>query len=101
MCEIVSRQAMIVSLMADNNKESWHTLIKQVEDAGHDIELNFGCPHGMTEREMGAAVGQDPSDCPYGGGMGDEKSDHPGHHQTDAHVHSVVPTGKAVVEAGT
>ena len=35
-------RAMIVSLMADNNKESWHTLIKQVEDAGaHGIELNF------------------------------------------------------------
>src|ERR1035437_3405871 len=54
-------RAMVVSLMADNTKESWHELIKKVEDTGaHGLELNFGCPHGMTERGMGAAVGQDP-----------------------------------------
>ena len=54
-------RAMIISLMADNDKNSWHELIKKVEDTGaHGLELNFGCPHGMTERGMGAAVGQDP-----------------------------------------
>src|ERR1035438_8131542 len=53
-------RALVVSLMADNNRQSWHDLIKQVEDTGaHGLELNFGCPHGMTERGMGAAVGQD------------------------------------------
>ena len=32
-----------------------------VEDTGADgVELNFGCPHGMSERGMGAAVGQVP-----------------------------------------
>ena len=32
-----------------------------MEDTGADaIELNFGCPHGMSERGMGAAVGQVP-----------------------------------------
>ena len=52
---------MVVSLMADNDRKSWHELIKKVEDTGaHGFELNFGCPHGMTERGMGAAVGQDP-----------------------------------------
>src|SRR5258707_6391000 len=54
-------RAMVVSLMADNDRESWHELIKKVEDTGaHGFELNFGCPHGMTERGMGASVGQDP-----------------------------------------
>ena len=54
-------RAMVVSLMADNDRKSWHELIKKVEDTGaHGLELNFGCPHGMTERGMGAAVGQDP-----------------------------------------
>src|SRR4029078_470816 len=29
--------------------------------AGADgVELNFGCPHGMCERGMGSAVGQEP-----------------------------------------
>ena len=37
------------------------TLIQKVEDAGCDgLELNFGCPHGMCERGMGSAVGQEP-----------------------------------------
>jgi dihydropyrimidine dehydrogenase (NAD+) subunit PreA len=32
-----------------------------VEDTGCDgVELNFGCPHGMSERGMGSAVGQVP-----------------------------------------
>ena len=53
--------AVIVSLMVESNPEAWDTIIKQVEQAGADgIELNFGCPHGMSERGMGAAVGQVP-----------------------------------------
>ena len=36
-------------------------IIKQVEQAGADgIELNFGCPHGMSERGMGSCFGQVP-----------------------------------------
>lgn len=52
--------AVIGSLMVQSKKE-WHQIIKDVENAGVDgIELNFGCPHGMCERGMGSAVGQDP-----------------------------------------
>src|SRR5258708_17442630 len=54
-------RAMIVSLMADNDKKSWHEPIKKVEDTGaHGFELNIVCPHGMTERRMGAAVRPQP-----------------------------------------
>ena len=53
--------AVIASLMVET-KEQWHQIIKDVENAGADgIELNFGCPHGMCERGMGSAVGQEPS----------------------------------------
>ncbi|MBI2258124.1 MAG: NAD-dependent dihydropyrimidine dehydrogenase subunit PreA [Flavobacteriia bacterium] len=52
--------AVIASLMVDTRQE-WETIIKEVQDAGADgIELNFGCPHGMCERGMGSAVGQEP-----------------------------------------
>ncbi len=52
--------AVIASLMVESKKE-WHQIIKDVENAGVDgIELNFGCPHGMSERGMGSAVGQEP-----------------------------------------
>lgn len=53
--------AVIASLMVESNRESWHDAVKRVEDAGVDgLELNFGCPHGMSERGMGSAVGQVP-----------------------------------------
>ncbi|MFB6307478.1 MAG: NAD-dependent dihydropyrimidine dehydrogenase subunit PreA, partial [Flavobacteriales bacterium] len=52
--------AVIASLMVES-KEEWQQIIQDVENAGVDgIELNFGCPHGMCERGMGSAVGQEP-----------------------------------------
>src|SRR6201995_3065304 len=95
-------RAMIVSLMADNDRESWHELIKKVEDTGaHGLELNFGCPHGMTERGMGAAVGQDPEIARMVVEWVMEAATIPVITKLTPNVHSVVPTGKAVVEAGT
>ena len=56
--------AVIASLMVDSKREAWHEIVKQAEDAGSDgLELNFGCPHGMSERGMGSAVGQVPEYC--------------------------------------
>ncbi|HCJ0518870.1 TPA: tRNA-dihydrouridine synthase, partial [Pseudomonas aeruginosa] len=54
-------RALIVSLMVPCVEESWKYILPLVEATGADgIELNFGCPHGMPERGMGAAVGQVP-----------------------------------------
>ncbi len=54
-------QAVVVSLMVESNREAWHEIVRKVNDTGADgFELNFGCPHGMSERGMGAAVGQVP-----------------------------------------
>ncbi len=53
--------AVVASLMVES-REEWHQIVKDVENAGADgIELNFGCPHGMCERGMGSAVGQEPN----------------------------------------
>jgi dihydropyrimidine dehydrogenase (NAD+) subunit PreA len=55
------RNAVIASLMVESTREAWHRIVRQAEDAGSDgLELNFGCPHGMSERGMGSAVGQVP-----------------------------------------
>ena len=55
------KHAVIVSLMVETKRSSWHEMVKRAEDTGADgLELNFGCPHGMSERGMGAAVGQVP-----------------------------------------
>ncbi|XP_027169016.1 dihydropyrimidine dehydrogenase (NADP(+)), chloroplastic [Coffea eugenioides] len=51
---------LIASIMEEYDKAAWHELIDRVEQTGVDaIEINFSCPHGMPERKMGAAVGQD------------------------------------------
>jgi len=54
-------RALIVSLMVPCQEQSWQKILAQVEATGADgVELNFGCPHGMSERGMGSAVGQVP-----------------------------------------
>ena len=54
-------RAMVVSLMVPCEEQNWVGILKKVEDTGADgVELNFGCPHGMSERGMGSAVGQVP-----------------------------------------
>jgi dihydropyrimidine dehydrogenase (NAD+) subunit PreA len=54
------KHALIASLMVET-RENWREIIKKAEDTGCDgLELNFGCPHGMCERGMGSAVGQEP-----------------------------------------
>jgi len=53
--------AVIASLMVESRRESWQEITHRANDSGADmVELNFGCPHGMSERGMGAAVGQVP-----------------------------------------
>jgi len=54
-------RALVVSVMFPMQESAWAEYLPRIEDTGADgIELNFGCPHGMSERGMGAAVGQVP-----------------------------------------
>ncbi|KAG9276514.1 dihydropyrimidine dehydrogenase a, tandem duplicate 1 [Astyanax mexicanus] len=52
---------IISSIMCSYNKADWTELAKMAEASGADaLELNLSCPHGMGERGMGLACGQDP-----------------------------------------
>ncbi len=54
-------RAVVVSLMVPCEEAAWRAILPLVEETGADgVELNFGCPHGMSERGMGSAVGQVP-----------------------------------------
>ena len=54
-------RAVVVSLMVPCVEDAWKAILPVVEETGADgVELNFGCPHGMSERGMGSAVGQVP-----------------------------------------
>lgn len=59
--KLFPKHTVIASVMVESKKEAWQEIIKQIQDTGVDgFELNFGCPHGMSERGMGSAMGQDP-----------------------------------------
>ncbi len=53
---------LIASIMEEYRRDAWIEIVKRVQDTGVDaLELNFSCPHGLPERRMGAAMGEDPS----------------------------------------
>lgn len=53
---------LIASVMEEYRRDAWVEIIERCEAAGVDgFELNFSCPHGLPERRMGAAMGQDPA----------------------------------------
>uniref|UniRef100_A0A3B3I1B5 Dihydropyrimidine dehydrogenase [NADP(+)] n=1 Tax=Oryzias latipes TaxID=8090 RepID=A0A3B3I1B5_ORYLA len=55
------KNVVISSIMCAYNKDDWTVLAKMAEASGADaLELNLSCPHGMGERGMGLACGQDP-----------------------------------------
>lgn len=52
---------IIGSIMAEINKKDWQDLTVELQNSGIDaLELNFSCPHGMPEKGIGHAIGQDP-----------------------------------------
>jgi dihydroorotate dehydrogenase subfamily 1 len=51
---------VIASIMEEYNKDAWIEIVERVQATGvAGFELNFSCPHGLPERKMGAAMGQD------------------------------------------
>ena len=54
-------RVLIASIMEEFDRGAWEELIERCEESGVDgFEVNFSCPHGMPERKMGMAMGQDP-----------------------------------------
>ena len=52
---------LIASIMEEHERARWHELVERTQATGIDaFELNLSCPHGLPERRMGAAMGQDP-----------------------------------------
>ena len=54
-------RVLIGSIMEEYNRDAWVEIIERCQEAGVDgLELNFSCPHGLPERKMGSAMGEDP-----------------------------------------
>src|ERR1700686_5358350 len=94
-------RAVIVSAMVESKPETWHDVIRRIQDTGADgIELNYGCPHGMNERGMGSAVGQVPEYCEQITRWVMEVAKLPVIVKLTPNVSNIVLPGRAAVAAG-
>lgn len=95
------KHALIISLMVESKREAWHEIAKKVEDTGADgVELNFGCPHGMSERGMGSAMGQVPEYTCMVTEWVKEATSLPVIVKLTPNVTSITPPGRAAVKGG-
>jgi dihydropyrimidine dehydrogenase (NAD+) subunit PreA len=93
--------AVIVSLMVESKREAWHEIVKRAQDTGADgFELNFGCPHGMSERGMGSAMGQVPEYTCMVTEWVKEVSELPVIVKLTPNVAHIVPPGRAAQRGG-
>ena len=54
-------RVLVASIMEEFRRDAWHEIVERCQEAGVDaLELNLSCPHGLPERKMGSAMGQDP-----------------------------------------
>ena len=91
-------RAVVVSAMVESKPEAWHDIVRRIEDTGADaIELNYGCPHGMSERGMGSAVGQVPEYCSMITSWVTEVSSLPVIVKLTPNVTNIVPPARAAV----
>jgi dihydropyrimidine dehydrogenase (NADP+)/dihydropyrimidine dehydrogenase (NAD+) subunit PreA len=54
-------RVLIASIMEEYRKDAWVEIVERCQNAGVDaLECNFSCPHGLPERRMGSAMGENP-----------------------------------------
>jgi dihydroorotate dehydrogenase subfamily 1 len=54
-------KVLVASIMEEGRKEAWQEITRAVQETGVDaFEMNLSCPHGLPERRMGMAMGEDP-----------------------------------------
>lgn len=54
-------KVLVASIMEEGRREAWQEITKAVQETGVDaFEMNLSCPHGLPERRMGMAMGEDP-----------------------------------------
>ncbi len=51
---------LVASIAEEYSRDAWVEIVERVQATGVDaLELNLSCPHGLPERNMGSAMGQD------------------------------------------
>jgi dihydropyrimidine dehydrogenase (NADP+)/dihydropyrimidine dehydrogenase (NAD+) subunit PreA len=92
---------LIASVMEECRRDAWVEIIERCQDAGVDaFELNFSCPHGLPERKMGAAMGENPDIVREVSGWVMEVAKIPVWAKMTPNVTHIVDPGRAALEAG-
>src|SRR6185295_13146734 len=54
-------RVLIASIMEEYRQDAWSEIVERCQEVGVDaFECNFSCPHGLPERRMGSAMGENP-----------------------------------------
>ena len=55
------QKMLVASIMEELERSRWHAIVRAIQETGVDaLELNLSCPHGLPERKMGMAMGENP-----------------------------------------
>jgi dihydroorotate dehydrogenase subfamily 1 len=92
---------LVASVMEEYRKEAWQQIVREVQETGVDaFELNLSCPHGLPERKMGMAMGEDPSICEEVVGWVKEVSKIPVWAKMTPNVGNPLVPAQAAIKAG-
>lgn len=95
------KKVVIASIMASAEKEAWQSLVRSLQETPIDaFELNFSCPHGVTERGVGMAIGTDPEISAAITGWVKEVANVPVFVKLSANVTNIAAIAEAVKGAG-
>ena len=95
------KKILVASIMEEFKRESWHTIVRAVQGTGVDaFELNLSCPHGLPERRMGMAMGQNPDIVREVVGWVKEVSRIPVWAKMTPNVGDITEPARAALEAG-
>lgn len=92
---------LIASVMEECRRDAWVEIIERCQEVGVDaFELNFSCPHGLPERKMGAAMGEDADIVKEVSGWVMEVAKIPVWAKMTPNVTHIVDPGRAALGAG-
>ncbi|MHC4219437.1 MAG: NAD-dependent dihydropyrimidine dehydrogenase subunit PreA [Planctomycetota bacterium] len=94
-------RVLVASIMEEYRRDAWVEIVERCEATGVDaFELNFSCPHGLPERKMGSAMGQDPEMLTEVCGWVNETATIPVWAKMTPNITSIVDPARASLQAG-
>ena len=92
---------LIASIMEEYRKDPWIEIVQRCQDVGVDaFELNFSCPHGLPERKMGAAMGENPEIVKEVTGWAMEAATIPVWTKMTPNITHITDPGRSALESG-